>query len=252
MYPVERRKEILEILEKRNSVSVEELSDVLFTAKATIRRDLDKMARDGVITRTHGGAVKLQSGNIDYPLSFRESENGKIKDAISVLAAEFVSDGQSLFLDGSSTVIRLIEKLAFKKRLKIITNGVKTAYELSQAGLDTICTGGSLSVNSASLTGAQTVKCVEKYNVDVFFFSCRAISMECGVTESSEEVAAVKQAMANKSKKNILLVDSAKFDRTAFCTLDVLNRLDYVITDRLPSEKWREFFNKHGVKVLVT
>ena len=73
MFPVERRKAILEILDKRNSVSVEELSKTLFTGEATVRRDLDKMAREGIITRTHGGAVRLQNENIDYPLSFRES-----------------------------------------------------------------------------------------------------------------------------------------------------------------------------------
>ena len=113
MFPVERRKAILEILDKRNSVSVEELSKTLFTGEATVRRDLDKMAREGIITRTHGGAVRLQNENIDYPLSFRESENGRVKDELCAAAAQLVSDGQSLFLDGSSTVIRIIGKITF-------------------------------------------------------------------------------------------------------------------------------------------
>mgnify|MGYP000682067093 FL=1 len=72
MFPVERRKAILDLLDKHSSVSVEELSKTLYTGEATIRRDLDKMAREGVITRTHGGAVRLQSENIDYPYAFRE------------------------------------------------------------------------------------------------------------------------------------------------------------------------------------
>ncbi len=251
MYPVERRKAILEILDKSHSASVEELSKALYTGEATVRRDLDKMARDGLITRTHGGAVKLQPENVDYPFAFRESENAKAKDSISVIASEFVSDGQSLFLDGSSTVIRLIPRLTYKRRLKVITNGVKTAFELSQAGLDTVCTGGLLSVASSSLTGVDTVASVKKYNVDVFFFSCRAISKERGICESSEEVAEVKRAMCAQSKKNVLLIDSTKFDKSAFYSLDVIGSVDYVITDAELSDDWRKYFSDNGVKVLL-
>lgn len=87
MFPVERRKAILDLLDKHSSVSVEELSKTLYTGEATIRRDLDKMAREGVITRTHGGAVRLQSENIDYPYAFRESENARVKDELAVCAA---------------------------------------------------------------------------------------------------------------------------------------------------------------------
>ena len=167
MFPIERRKAILDVLDKHGSATIEELSRALYTGEATVRRDLDKMSREGIITRTHGGAVKLDRGNIDYPLAFRESENASIKDALCDAAAELISDGQSVFLDGSSTVMRLIPKIAFKKRLKIVTNGVKTAYELSQAGLDSVvCTGGALSVASASLTGAETVEAVKRDNAD--------------------------------------------------------------------------------------
>lgn len=251
MYPVERRKAILEILDHRGSVAVEELSKTLFTGEATVRRDLDRMAKEGIITRTHGGAVKIDRGNIDYPLAFRESENARVKDALCEAAAELVSDGQSIFLDGSSTVMRLIPKIAFKKRLKIVTNGVKTAYELSQAGLDSVvCTGGTLSVASASLTGADTVEAVRKFNADLFFFSCRAVS-GCGLSESTQEVAEVKNAMAEHAKKNVLLVDSAKFGKTAFCNLAVLPRLDYVITDAGVTGEIRALFEKNSVRVLV-
>lgn len=251
MFPVERRKAILEILDKRGSATVEDLSKALFTGEATVRRDLDRMAKEGIITRTHGGAVKIDRGNIDFPLTFRESENTRIKDALCEAAAELISDGQSIFLDGSSTVMRLIPRIAFKKHLKIVTNGVKTAYELSGQGLDSVvCTGGTLSVASASLTGAETVEAVKKFNVDLFFFSCRAVS-DNGLSESTQEVAEVKNAMAEHARKNVLLVDSGKFGKTAFCNLDVLDRLDYVITDAAVGGEIRSLFEKNGVRVLV-
>ena len=251
MFPVERRKAILEILDKRGSATVEDLSKALFTGEATVRRDLERMAKEGIITRTHGGAVKIDRGNIDFPLTFRESENTRIKDALCEAAAELISDGQSIFLDGSSTVMRLIPRIAFKKHLKIVTNGVKTAYELSGQGLDSVvCTGGTLSVASASLTGAETVEAVKKFNVDLFFFSCRAVS-DNGLSESTQEVAEVKNAMAEHARKNVLLVDSGKFGKTAFCNLDVLDRLDYVITDAAVGGEIRSLFEKNGVRVLV-
>lgn len=249
MYPVERRKAILEILEKNNSASVDELSKALFTGTATVRRDLDKMAKEGIITRTHGGAVRLQSGNVEIPYAIRESENGRAKEDVATLASELVSDGQAVFFDGSTTVMRMIPKIALRKGLKVVTNGARTAFELSQSGIYTVCTGGVSYGASASLTGGDALRTVERFNAEWFFFSCRGFTRTNGIGESSIEVADVKAAMASRAKKTVLLVDGSKIGKTALCSLDLTP--DFVITDGGIERSWREELEKRGTKILL-
>lgn len=97
----------------------------------------------------------------------------------------------------------------------------------------------------------ETVNFVNKYNVDSFFFSCRALSLDRGISESSEEVAQVKRAMAMRARRNILLADAGKFGKTAFCSLDIMDLIGFIITDAPLSEDWRRLFNKHNIKVIV-
>lgn len=251
MFPVERRKAILDYLDKKYSAKVDELAAVLFTGEATVRRDLDRMAKEGLLTRTHGGAVKLGGENTEYPYDFRASANAQIKDRLAAAAAEMVRDGDSLFLDGSTTVIHMIPHLGSRRGLKIIANGVNTAYELSARGFDGASTGGAFSMASGSLTGADAIRTVERYNCDFFFFSCKALSAERGITESSPEVAAVKEAMARHARASVLLCDSGKFDRASLCVLDVLDSLSCVISDERPGAELSSFLSRRGIKFLL-
>ncbi len=247
MYPIERRKEILAILEKRNSASVEELSRILYVGTATIRRDLDRMAKEGIINRTHGGAVRLVSDNVETPYAMRAVENAVAKDKIAAYAAQLVKDGMAIFLDSSSTVVKLIPQLAFKKSLKIITNGVVALSELYKNGMNAVCTGGSIT-GSGTLTGMEAAKSIARYNADMFFFSCRGYGKNGEITESSAEVADVKELMAKNAKTRVLLVDGGKIGKSALCTLAVTP--DYIITDATLNREEKTAMESTGAKIL--
>lgn len=251
MYPIERRQAILDILEKRTAVNVTELSRELFIGEATIRRDLEKLSSEGQIQRTHGGAVKLLLGNTEVPFLMRESSMVRQKEAIAKLASELVKSGQTLFFDSSSSVLRMVTHIKDARQLTVITNGVKTAFELGQKGIKTICTGGLLKDSTTTLVGADAINAVNRFYAETFFFSCRAFDKVKGILESSDEGCLIKEAMANNSAKIVLLIDSTKFDKTAFAKLDILSKVDYIVTDKMLDEEWQKLLSKFNIKVLV-
>ena len=132
MLPLERQNKILEILSKKQAVTVDELCARLYSSGATIRRDLQALESNGLLRRTHGGAVFVDGNARDFPLTMRETENLIPKSIIAKRALPYIHEGQTLFMDASSTVCQLAEKLTGFQHLRVITNGLKTANILSE------------------------------------------------------------------------------------------------------------------------
>ena len=132
MLTLERQDEILAILQKNNSATVEELSNELYVSGATIRRDLREMEKQGLIKRSHGGAMLYKSSAEDSAFALREQENTGAKKIIANLATRLVSNGNILFLDSSSTVGFLIPQLNSFDSLSVTTTGLRNALLLSQ------------------------------------------------------------------------------------------------------------------------
>ncbi|NLB48806.1 MAG: DeoR/GlpR transcriptional regulator [Erysipelotrichia bacterium] len=234
MFPIERYDLIINLLEEKSSITVKELSLATNATPATIRRDLEKLDREGALKRTHGGAVRLNNA-IDPPFSLRDSEKETEKIKMAKIAVKFINDGDTLFFDSSTTIMRLIPFLNSKSGLTVITNGIKTAFELGKIGVNTICTGGEL-VNLNTLVGLEAIHAIEKYHVDKFFFSCRAVN-ELGAYESSTQSVEVKQAMNKNAQESYLLADRGKLNKTAFVRLN-LNKIDTLITDSHVDYDW--------------
>lgn len=251
MFAIERQQEIVKIIREKKSVSVEDLSKKFFIGEATIRRDLEKLEKMGLLKRTYGGAVLLEGLDKEIPLSVRESEQRHAKDIIGEMAASLVRDSNIIILDSSSTTLKMVPYLKGKSALTAITNGVKTAMELGELlHTKVYCTGGLLRENSLSFIGEQAKRCIDNYNVDIAFFSCRALSMEVGLSDSNEDEAILRRLMIKNSSKSVLLCDHTKFDKVSFCKIGGFERIDYLVTDIKPSEEWLNFLEMQNVKVL--
>lgn len=238
MLPLERQNQILEILSKRKAVSVEELCQLVYSSGATIRRDLTILEANGQIQRTHGGAVFVDSNAVESPLMLRESENRYAKSIIAQKAAVFLRDGQTLFLDSSSTASTLAGLLGSFKNMRVITNSLKTMNLLADmGGVEIYCTGGRLRESARSLVGPTAIRFVSQFHADYAFISCRGVDMEAGVTESSEEEAAVKMTCLQNAARTVLLCDSSKLDKKYFCKVCDLSQLwDIVSNEELPEQ----------------
>lgn len=251
MFPIERQQHILNILKEKKSVTVSELSRTLFIGEATIRRDLDKLQKKNLIKRTYGGAVLLEGLDTEIPLAVRVSEQQGAKDIIGNLASQLIRDGDIIIIDSSSTTLKMIPYLSNKKNITAITNGAQTAIELGEnLHIKTYCTGGILRENSLSFIGQHARRCIENLYADKVFFSCRGLSMDLGLTDSSEEEAVLRRCMTKNSRKAILLCDSTKFDNTSFCKVMDFDCLHYLVTNTKPSPNWLEFLERKNIEVI--
>ncbi|MCL2518251.1 MAG: DeoR/GlpR family DNA-binding transcription regulator [Oscillospiraceae bacterium] len=249
MFAYERRNKIKQLLTNDKTVTVENLSKQFFVSESTIRRDLDKLADDGAIRRTYGGAFMLENLTNDLPITIREHENIDAKNIIAQKAVKYIQDGATIIMDTSSTVTALVPLLNVFEGLTVITNGIKTTYLLNSYGkITTYCTGGRLREHNMSLVGTTTCQRLGEINADIAFISCRGLSVEKGVTESSEEEAQVKKAMINAASKTILLCDASKLDMVLMNRVCEIKSLHAIICDVQMPEKFNRFCVDNGVR----
>ncbi len=251
MLAVERRKRILEKVREEKKVIVSELSKRYDVSEETIRRDLEKLAEEGHVIKSYGGAVINEIGNIDLPFNVRWRTNSLGKQRIADLINKEIRDGDHIFLDASTTAVFIAKNIKQKKHLTVITNSIENLLELSDvSGWDIIATGGFLQSGSMSLLGKKATDSIEAYNADKIFFSCKGLDLEKGVTEGKEETGSIKQSMIKASGKVYLAVDSTKFDKVAFSNICSLSALDVVVTDKKPEAKWLSAFGEHGIQCI--
>lgn len=252
MLAIERKNEILATLQKEQRVLVAELSKKYNVTEETIRRDLEKLEKEGFVKKTYGGAVLNTNTSLDLPLRIREKTNKKEKLIISKMVSNLIEDGDSIMLDSSSTSLMIARNLKQLKNITVITNSVEVLIELAGSkGVNVISTGGTLRYSSLSLVGKNAEKTLKNFYVDKAILSCKGIDLEKGITESNEAEAEVKNAMRACAKTTILAIDSSKFDNISFVKVTALTKGDIVVTDKAVSDKWLQHFEKNGVQLIV-
>lgn len=242
MLAIERRREIISRLTLDGKVIVSELAKDFGVTEETIRRDLEKLDKDGIASKTYGGAVSKRSSGLDLPYSIREGVNVEEKQLIADCIAELIEDGERLMVDSSSTALYVIKKIKDKKNLTIITNSVKILLELAdKQDWTVLSTGGVLKRGALSLTGSSAEKMIRSYHVDTAICSCKGLDITLGVTDSNENDSLIKQAMIASAERRILAVDSEKFDRKSFVKVCDVAGVDVIATDCPPDEKWVKY-----------
>ena len=213
MFNIERQNEILAILEKKKSISVNKLSSLLYVSAPTIRRDLANLEQQGKVLRTHGGVILRHSAEREIPLMLREDQNSASKRIIAEKASQYISNGNVVFLDASSTAAHIVPHLKKFKDIIVITNSPKTSIRLGEENIKNYCTGGLLLPHSIAYVGNDAERFVGNINADILFFSSRGYTDGGSITDSSIEEASVKRAMIKNSNKVYYLCDSSKKDK---------------------------------------
>lgn len=251
MLAIERKNEILDKLRAEQRVLVSDLAEYYNVTEETIRRDLDKLEKEGYATKTYGGAILGNSTKTDLSYTIRNKTNVEAKNQIAALASRLVEDGDHLMLDDSSTSLYLAKKLKEKKSLTVITNSVELVVELNGIdGWTILLTGGRLKPESLALVGDQTQQMLRQYHVDKVIMSCKGVDLDAGVTDSSEYHSQTKQSMLRCAKKKILILDDSKFDKVSFIDIAPLDAYDIVVTNCVPPRRWLDYFAAHGVECL--
>ena len=245
-----RQKEIIDLLKENKLLSVNELSKRLFIGPASIRRDLNKLEKLGHVKRTHGGATLLDGLDSEIPLYVREEEARKEKEYIAKLAVKFVRDKDIILMDSSSTTYQITKFLQSYSGITVITNGAKTAIALGEKNISVYCTGGKLREFSLSYIGDTAKKFLENFCGNTLFFSCRAISDDFVLYDSSEYEAELRKVMIKQCNKVVLLCDSAKIGKKSFYKICDFSNINYLVTDKKPDDKFIAQLKECGCGVI--
>jgi DeoR family fructose operon transcriptional repressor len=253
MLAEERRFRIREILAVNRTVSAAELTDLLGVTAATIRRDLAALEDEGVLLRSHGGAVSRTSST-----SFQPSYNALVrtnpgaKYAIAREAAKLILDGETLFLEGSTTVFELAKQLNQNQRVTVVTNSPLIVTQLqSNSAAKVMCTGGELQKDVFYLSGLWAQRSLMEIRVDKAFLGVSAIDPSYGISTASQAEAQIKKILVNIAKVRIGLVDHSKFGNKSFAQVGPITDLNIVITDFETDPKYITQLREAGVEVIV-
>lgn len=230
MYGIERQEKILSLLSENVSISVAKLSKLLYVSQPTVRRDLNELERQKKVIRTHGGVVIRNAPDNEIPLLWREEQNNASKKKIAEKAAEYIHNGDIIFMDASSTVSYIIPHLKAYSDIIVVTNSPNISLKLGEQRIKNYCTGGLLLFHSIAYIGSETEKFISHINADIFFFSSRGYTEDGFITDSSIEESCVKKAMLKNAAKSFYLCDSSKKNQKYMYNICATNEVT-VITD---------------------
>ena len=248
----ERRRAILEILNREGRVLVLDLAKRFTTSQVTIRKDLEDLHAHGLIHRTHGGALPAREGALEDPtLREKEKLHRKEKLRIAEAAARLVQEGQVVILDSGTTTTAIARALRHFHNLTIVTNAVNIAAELSGTAVEVILTGGTLRKNSFSLVGPIAEETLHRLNADLLFLGVDGFDVQYGLSTPNLLEAKVNRVMVEVAKRTVAACDSSKFGRRSLSLIAPPQALHEVITDRGAPKSDVKMLKKAGIEVTL-
>ena len=254
----ERLGSILELLNRDGTLDVDDAAAELRVSAATIRRDLDILAQQQLLTRTHGGAVSNNAA-FDLPLRYKTARYASEKQRIGRAAAEMVSAGTIVGLNGGTTTTEVARALALRGDLQssynpaitVVTNSLNIATELAvRAHLKIVVTGGVARPQSYELIGPLAVGILEQVALDLVILGVDAIDVEGGAMAHQESEASIYRLMADRARKVVVVADSSKLGHRAFARLCPLEAVDVLVTDKDAPDDVTARFVDAGIEVV--
>ena len=248
----ERRRAILEIVNRESRVLVLDLAKRFETSQVTIRKDLEALHAHGLIHRTHGGALPAREGALEDPtLREKEKLHHQEKLRIAEAAAAMVQEGQVLILDSGTTTTEIARAMRNFRNLTIVTNAVNIAAELSGTAVEVILTGGTLRKNSFFLVGPIAEETLHRLHADVLFLGVDGFDVQYGLSTPNLLEAKVNRVMVEIAKRKVAVCDSSKFGRRSLSLIAPPAALDAVITDRAVPKSDLRALKKAGIEVTL-
>jgi len=252
MLAVERRRRIAEIIRSRGVVAVAEMAEALGASEITLRRDLRVMAGQGLLMRTHGGAV-LPAGLAHEPTySEKAHKAAEEKAAIARLAVSMVRAGDSIVLGPGTTTLALAHLLVDFPELTVVTNSLLVAQALMPAGrVEVIITGGTLRRSIHALVGPAAEESLRSLRASQAFISGNGLTAERGLSTPSPLVAAADRALAAAAQQIVVLADNTKVGLETMCQTVPLHQIATLITDDAADQQQLAAIHAAGVEVRV-
>lgn len=248
----QRREKIFELIQEDGSAKVIDLARIFKVTEVTIRQDLEKLEKDDLVIKEHGGAFLKNIKDQVQSFSLRPQKNIDKKQLIAKKCLEFIQNGDSIILDSGTTTTEIAKHLKGFKNLQVITNALNIALMLgAESGIELVVTGGEFKPPTLSLTGQKAADFFKGINVQKLFLATAGISLKAGLTYPSISDLVVKKAMIEAADTTYLVADSTKIGKSAFASLGALSLIDFIITDGEIEEKDKEIFKNNEIELII-
>ena len=242
MFAEERQEKLLSILREKRKVAVSEMCDVFNVSGATIRADLRQLEEEGLLTRTHGGAVLRTRASFEQASDAREIVNLSAKERIGQRAAALVEDGDIIVLDTARNI-------RDRQNVTVVTNDYQIARELEASpSIQTILLGGIVKKGYHCVVAINGRSILDTLNVDKAFMGANSLSLKHGACVADIMLAETKRGMVEHASQVIIVCDYSKLNNTSLAQFTAADRIDTVVVDRLPDDV--QAYRNAGIQVI--
>jgi DeoR/GlpR family transcriptional regulator of sugar metabolism len=248
----ERFSRIEDSLQAQTRVTVDQLSRVLRVSPVTVRSDLTELERRGRLVRIHGGAMAAIKAAHELNFEYRAQLQHAAKHAIGMFAASLVRDGDSIFLDASTTALELAHAVSDRRELTVITNSIRSAEELvTFPNLTVIMPGGIVRREAFSLVGMWSDDLIQQFNIGRAFMGARGFTLKEGLTDVNPDEVALKRAIIQVAREVVALIDSTKWNQVALASFCTIEQLTTIITDKHAPRQMVDDAKARGIQVVM-
>lgn len=215
MLTTERHQLILEEINLRETVSLQELINLTNSSTSTIRRDLSQLEERGMLKRVHGGATQITKRHEERNMTDKESRHQDEKREIARLAVSQISDGDTIYLDAGTTTLEMIPFIT-QQDIIVVTNGLTHVRPLLEKGISVYMTGGEVKATTFANIGVNAVKSLERYRFDKAFIGMNGIDLNYGLTTPDPYESEMKETAIHLASQVYVLLDHSKFNEVSF------------------------------------
>ncbi|OJG54650.1 DeoR family transcriptional regulator [Enterococcus haemoperoxidus] len=249
MLTEERHQAILRLLDQQSVVKSQELSTLLNASESTIRRDLQELEDAELLERVHGGAKRILNLGFEQNMTEKSVKNTQQKQLIASLAAQFVHDGDVIYLDAGSTTLEMLPFLT-GKNITVVTNSVHHAAKLGDLNINTIILGGSLKLSTKAIIGATGMEQLSHFRFNKVFMGMNGAHLEFGLTTPDPEEAALKRLAIAQTDEAYVLIDQTKLNKVTFTKVTELDDV-IILTNQCSPELLEQFQKKTTIKEAI-
>lgn len=252
MNPNPRQIHLLDTVRTRGSVTVEQLADMLGVTLQTVRRDVQRLADEGLLTRFHGGVRVPSSTTENIGYQQRETLNAEGKARIARCVADLVPNDCSLILNIGTTTEAIAKALLRHTGLRVITNNLNVATILSgNSGCEVIVAGGSVRGRDRAIVGEATIDFIRQFKVDIALIGVSSIEVDGSLRDFDLREVKVAQTIIAQAREVWLAADASKFNRPAMIQLGTLAQIDRLFTDANPPQPFPTLLESAQVRLEI-
>ncbi len=249
---VERRMEIIEVVNRDGKARVEDLAALFNVSSVTIRSDLSFLESNGYVVRSHGAAIPNTGVVAELTVQEKRRHNTDVKSLIGQAAAGLISSGDTVILDSGTTAKEIAASVKTLGNVVVMTNGLDVAMELASAtGVEVLMPGGILRKNALSFCGSQAEQSLKNYRFDKLFLGVDGFDLRAGITTHNEQEASLNRLMCEISEKVIAVADSSKFGKRSCHMIREFGDIDVLITDTGIPEEYLQGLRDMKVEVII-